>query len=539
MLLLPPMTPRRVTLAALLALTALAGACSDGALTASSIACRASTDCADGRVCDFNYCVAPGENKTTVMARIIPPANSDLLTQQIPALTFDAGSDWLIRLLEPVVLRGSVTPAGDAFTVNVPGELVVTTPGDIAGLDYSFSARSFDGLDGNDDGFTLRVLPGRYYVGTFRPDNDALPDHAFTLTPDVVATGRYDVTLPAAADYVTLSGRVRAHDYTPVGDARVVALLADDSVAGVTTTDSVHGFFSLTLPPSATTVRLKVSAPSAGPVFPDFTTEPLTPAADVDVEIPTLPAGSFLVEAKIQVLSRDPFGIVQYPAGLTVTIVGELAQGTLRRSATTDSDGVATLTVLPGAYECLVTTGPESAWASWHGRVTLASHSGSATKTPVSIELSYRTPVFGTVSDGSGVPVVSGTIYATRRVERGAHDILAVAPPPFKAAIADGAYQLAVDPGVYDLRVVPDASTGAPPLALRAVTVTSVPLELPVELPEPALAHLTVARPDGSFMSGVTVELYQPDPTTAEPVLLTKGTTSDAGYVDLLIPYSP
>ncbi|PKN54511.1 MAG: hypothetical protein CVU56_26265 [Deltaproteobacteria bacterium HGW-Deltaproteobacteria-14] len=533
------MTKTRLGLVALLALAALAGACSGGALTASSIACEASTDCADGRVCDFNYCVAPGENRTVVMARIIPPANSDLLTQQIPALTFDAGSDWLIRLLEPVVLRGSVTPTGDSFTVNVPGELVVTTPGDIAGLDYSFSTRSVDGLDVNGDGFTLRVLPGRTYAGTFRPDNAALPNYTFTLTPDVVATGRYDVMLPAAAEYVTIGGRVRAQDYTPVGDARVVALLADDSVAGVTTTDSVHGFFSLTLPPSAAAVRLKVSAPSAGPVFPDFTTEPLTPAADVDVEIPTLPAGSAPIEAKIQVLSRDPFGIVQYPTGLTVTIVGELAQGTLRRSGTTDADGVVTLTVLPGAYECLVTTGPESIWANWHGRVTLASHASAASKAPVTVELSYRTPLFGTVSDGSGGPVASGTIYATRRVERGAHDLLAIAPPPFKKAISAGSYQLDVDPGVYDLRVVPDASTGAPPLALRAVTVASVPLELPVELPEPALAHLTVARPDGTFMSGVTVELYQPDPTTAEPVLLTKGTTSDAGYVDLLIPYSP
>ncbi|TNF23902.1 MAG: hypothetical protein EP329_26300 [Deltaproteobacteria bacterium] len=532
------MTPRRGWLALWVALVAATGACNGGALTASSVACKASTDCADDRVCAFNHCVAPGQNTTTVQARIVPAANSELLTQQIPELSFADGPDWLIRLLEPAVVRGTVVPLGDAFTVNVPGEIEVTTPGDIPGLDYKFTARALDGLDGNDDGFTLRVLPGRHYTGTFRPDAPDLPDFDFTLTPDVIATGRFDIALPATADYVAIGGRVRTHDYIPVGGARIVALLSDNSVAGVTTTETDHGFFELTLPPGTDEIRLKVSAPADGPVFPDFTTEALTAAADLDVLVPTLPPGDQPFEATIQVLSRDAFGIFEYPAGLTVTVVGELDEGTLRRSATTDAEGIATLTVLPGSYECLVSTGSESPWASWHGRVLLTHRAGPSDKGPATVELAYRTPLYGSVSDASGVPVAAGTLYATRRIQRGDADVLVVAPPPFKLTIADGTFEGAVDPGTYDLRVVPDPSTGAPATTMRAISVTSLPLELPIDLPEPALAHLTVAAPDGTFMSGVSVELYQQDPETEEPVLLIKGTTNDAGYVDLIIPFT-
>ena len=523
----------------LLTLLGLLGACDAAELGAAlDLQCASAADCKDEQRCDFGHCVAPGPNRAVVQARIIPPANSDLLPQQLPALTFAAGPDWLIRLLEPVTLRGVVTPAGDSFTVNVPGELEVTTPGEIDGLDYRFTARVTDGVDQNGDGYALRVLPGRRYAGTFRADDKSLPPFAFTLTAEDVATGRFDVTLPRPADYVTLGGRLRHDDYTPVAGARIVALLPDDAVVGVTTSEPQRGLFSLTLPPGVTEVRLKVSAPSDGVVFPDFTTSPLAPATDVDLIVPALPAGTAVFSASLHVVAKDAYGVLQRPAGLTVTIVGDLAGGTLRRTATTDADGVETLDALPGAYECLVSTGPDSPWASWHGRVTLADYTTDALSAPVTLELAYRSPLFGAVSDASGVPLAAGTVYAMRRVDRAQGDVLAIAPPPFKAVIADGRYQLLVDPGVYDLRVAPDPATGAPPTTLRGVTVHGL-YDLPIELPEPALAHLTVARPDGTYMSDVSVELYLSDPETGAPVLLTKGVTNDTGFIDLLIPFIP
>src|SRR5690606_13332461 len=101
-------------------------------------------------------------------------------------------------------------------------------------------------------------------------------------------------------------------------------------------------------------------------------------------------------------------------------------------------------------------------------------------------------------------------------------------------------YQLVVDPGLYDVRVTPAADTGAPPTTTPAGVRVTTGLELPFDLPEPGIAHLTVADPDGSYLPGVTIELYWPDAPGAasdEPPLLTKGVTGDEGFVDLLIPF--
>lgn len=518
-----------------------APACSEGALDAPLGTCSGDNDCVDGRVCDFNYCVAPGANQLVMQARVVPPANTDLLPQQVPVLTFAEGPDRLIRLVEPAVVRGVVRPRGDSFTVNIPGELEVTTPGDLMGLDYRFSARVVDGVDASGLGFTLRLLPGRRYAGTFRADDRALPPFTFTLEPEAIATGRFDVLLPNRADYVEISGRVRAIDYTPIGDARVVALREDNSVVGITTSEPQRGQFSLTLPPDATSVRLKVSAPDEGVVFPDFTTELLSAAADLDLVVPALPIGASVIDVAVEVVGRDEFGLRQPVPGLTVNIIGDVSGGLLRRSAVTDADGVAIIRALPGEYECLISTSPDAPWASWHGRVRLDTYGAVPAYLPdvgeaVAIELAPRARLAGTVHDASGEPVARGAIHATRRVAREPDHLLTLAPPPFKANIVAGHYELLVDPGVYDLRVAPDADTGAPPTTLRGHEVIGQ-VELPIDLPEPALAHLTVARPDGTFLPGATIELYEVH--DGAPALLTKGTTSDGGYVDLLIPYAP
>lgn len=525
--------------AALLALAA--PACSEGALDVSVGACSSDNDCVDGRVCDFNHCVAPGQNQLVMQARVIPPANTELLPQQLPELTFAEGPDRLIRLVEPAVVRGVVRPRGDSFTVNVPGELEVTTPGEVAGLDHRFSARVVDGVDASGLGYTLRVLPGRRYAGTFRADDRTLPPFAFVLEPETIATGRFDVLLPNRADYVTIDGRVRAVDYTPIGGARVVALREDSSVVGITTSEPQRGQFSLTLPPDVTSVRLKVSAPDDGVVFPDFTTEPLSASGDADLVVPALPIGASVLDVAVEVVGPDEFGLRQPVPGLTVNIIGDVSGGLLRRSAVTNADGVAIIRALPGEYECLISTSPDARWASWHGRVRLDTYGAvpaylPETGEPVAIELAPRARLFGTVYDASGEPIARGAIHATRRVERDPEQLLTLAPPPFKASVVAGHYELFLDPGVYDLRVAPEPETGAPPVSLRGHAIAGQS-ELLIELPEPALAHLTVARPDGTFLPGATIELFALH--EGEPALLTKGTTSDGGYVDLLIPYTP
>src|SRR5690606_17699182 len=130
--LLSPPSLAALALVAGLALGWVAPGCAGGAVEALVGMCEADDDCADGRVCDFSHCVAPGLNRAVLQARVVPPANAELPPQQIPALTFDEGPDRLIRLVEPAIVRGVVRPRDDSFTVNVPGELEVTTPGEIS-----------------------------------------------------------------------------------------------------------------------------------------------------------------------------------------------------------------------------------------------------------------------------------------------------------------------------------------------------------------------------------------------------------------------
>jgi len=539
-------TPLALALAWLVPAVGLSG-CVEGEVSGQPAwLCVTDRDCDAGRVCDFSHCVAPGVNALTVHARLIPPANSGLVSQQVPELCFADGPDRLIHLLEPATLRGVVRPRGDSFTPNVPGELELRTPGDIPGLDYRFATVVHSGVDDQGDGFALRVLPGRHYRGSFRPDDRDIPSFAFEVLPEQVETGRLEVQLPAATDYVQLGGRLRAVDYTPVGGARIVALLADDSVAGVATTEGQRGQFAMTLPPGLTSARLRISAPTDGIVFPDFVTDPLAPSTDLDITIPELPAGIAPFDARVAVVAPDEEGDLTPMPGVTVTIVGDLGSGSLRRTGTTSADGVVSFLALPGAYECLVTTAPDSPFASWHGYVNLA---GSPTELlapdPARIELRRRAPLVGTILDDRGEPVIGGEVHASRRVERGTGHVLAIAPPPFRTQISsDGRYQMLVDPGSYDVRVIPSKMSGAPPVVLGGVVVGAGGLDLPFYLPSPGLAHITVARPDGTYMPGVSVELYLPAAErradeVEPPALLVRGTTGEQGFVDLLVPALP
>ncbi|PIE65935.1 MAG: hypothetical protein CSA24_01465 [Deltaproteobacteria bacterium] len=525
-------------------LLGLLGACADAGVTGDSGMCSADDDCADGLRCDQGHCVAQGVNALTVHARIVPPTSSGLLAQQVPALSFDEGSDRLIRLIAPATIKGVVRHSGDSFNPNIPGEIEARAAGDIPGIDHRFSATSWDGVNEQGFGFILDLMPGRYYAATFRASDRTLPPFEFTITPEDLEAGTLEITLPALSDYLRLDGRVRRADYTPVASARVVALDEASEVLASVMTEEVRGKFQLVLPPKAGKVRLKVQSPGDGPVFPDFVTDPIAPMGEVDITIPALPTGTEPFEARLRVVALDASNAPAPLPSVTVTIVGDLAGGTLRRTATTNSEGVARIETLPGAYECLVTTPPNSPWASWHGRVTLAAFSASDGG-PTEVLLDHRVPLFGLVGDAAGDPIEKGVLYASRRVARAAGDTLAIASPTWSVDIGLGEFQLLVDPGVYDLRVVPDAATGAPVTRIDGVEIGEGGRTLTLDLPAPALAHLTVADPDGDYLEGATIELYLPvetdDNTTTSdaPPLLVKGATGDRGYVDLLIPHVP
>jgi hypothetical protein len=528
----------------------LLGACADGAMLPDPRSCTEATECGDGLTCSFNHCVVDAPNTLDLKVRVTPPPPSGLLPQQLPSLSLAQGPDLLVKLIGPTLLRGGVRFESDTFSVNVPGSIELRTDGDIDGLDFSFTAASLSGVDRDGFGYSVHVLPGRQYVGTFRPEDPTLPRHVFVVSPEDVATGRFDVMLPARSAYQTVKGRVMRSDYVPIDNARVVVLTTAREVIGVASSEEVRGLFEVLVPPSVTEVLIKVESTSASKVFPEFVAGPFVLASDraepqlLDLIVPDLPAGTDPVTAVLKVYEQkvDTNFVdvgVEPAAGRAVTIVGIFDGGALRRTGTTDHNGEVTFSLLPGAYECLVSSPPHAAAASWHGHVNLGENDPYDAKARTTeITLGARPPLIGQVLDTFGNPVESGRLTFERRATWREGMSLVAAPAPFEVELGqDGLYATRVDPGVYDVTIAPDVSTGAPHSFETEVWVTEDGLRFDLSLPPPGLLHLTVASPEGSWLPGVRVELWADD-DMGEPRLFALGTTGERGYVDMLVPHT-
>lgn len=512
--------------------------------------CTKADECGAGLTCSFNHCVMAGPNTLELKVQVTPPPPSGLLPQQLPSLSLVSGPDLLVKLIGPATLKGVVRFTGDTFNLNVPGTITLRTDGDIAGLDYSFTTSSLSGVDRDGYGFTIALLPGRRYVGTFRPEDPALPRHTFGLSAEEVASGRFDVLLPARATYRRFIGRVMRSDYLPVAGARAVVLTPAKEVIGVATSEDPLGLLEVLVPPSVGEVLVKVESTATSPVFPEFIAGPFTlgPSTDtpeaLNLVIPDLPTGAEPVTAILKVLEQkvDAQFIatgVEPAVGRTVTIVGIFDGGALRRTGVTDQNGEVSFSLLPGAYECLVSSPSHTAAATWHGRINLGEADPTAKAVRLTeLTLSARPPLIGQVLDAFGEPVESGRLTFERRVNWREGMSLVAAPAPFEVELGlDGLYATRVDPGVYDVTIAPDPETGAPHHFETEVWVTEEGLRFDVELPPPGLLHLTVATPDGTWLPGVRVELWADD-DKGQPRLFALGTTGSRGYVDVLVPHT-
>ncbi len=553
----------RFALLGLAAALASSGAgCSADDPAAHPRVCSDDRDCAAGLVCSFDYCSVAQATALPLRARIQPPAALGLLQQQLPELTLDPVRGNTITLRQPVVIVGRVRNEDDALSTNLPGELEALTPGDIPGLDYRFTTRSLDGLDDLGHGYTLRLLEGRDYVVTFRPDDRDTPPHSFTLSADDIARGGCpskepaaepvphevcaDITLPKRADYIRFQRFVRlgSAELTPVAGARVSVELSDGRALPEVTTDAEKGSFDVTLPPDAERVRVRITAPSTGLLFPDFESEWLDATPDDGVTaiiIPALPPNLTEFEATVSVVAPAADGALAPVSGLSLSMFGHLEGGSLRRSATTDADGIARFSALPGAYEILVSVPPGLGYAARRVKLTLDAPA-TLSDEPVPIALEPRVLLGGPVRDAANRLVKAGSVIATLRPEKDANDSLSVATAPFQAPIdSSGRFDMLVDRGTYDIRVLPNNYTGAPAIRLAGVSVTG-PTELLVALPAPTLAHLQILGPDKVPIPSAIVELFTDEAredAALPPPLLVKDTTGSRGTVDLLVPFLP
>ena len=517
-------------------------------------ACNVASDCGgDALTCSVGYCVAEGTNSLTLRARIVVPPSSTLVSQQIPALDLSQGDAITVALVEPVMLWGVVANKGDTFVSNLAGEIEARASGDLPWLDHRFTARSFDGLDQDGHGYELAVLPGRDYEVIFRPDDKTIPPHAFTLTADEAVDGKHDILLPAKDEYVQLGVHVRLGEDQPIPGARLTVLMPDGRGLPTVTIDTVQSVASLKLPPGTAEVRVRVEAPADGPVFPEFVSEPFAPTDGVKISVPPLPPSMAEFDAEIRVLTsaETTDGEREPVQGVTLALLGHLEGGTLRRSASTDSEGVARFRALPGAYDVHVIVPNGKAWGSTVAKLNLTPpprEGGAPSEAPSSddeedseapmptIVLPDRPRISGTVIDASGTPVHEGVVVARRRVQPDADGGLVIAPSPVELSLTEnGTFSAPVDAGTWDIAIRPAAHTGAPTDAISGIAL-SADEAFEFRLRDPGLAFLTLVDGDGNPQADVTVELFLADQDD-DPLVLAKGTTGEDGSVALLIPH--
>lgn len=513
-------------------------------------ACSNDGDCAGSLICAQQHCIAPGSNAVGLRARIQPPASAELLEQQVPLLDLSTSPSVQVTLVRPVRLTGTVREAGNPGSTNEPGELEARAEGDIPGFDYQFLGPSFDGLGFANYGYELRLLPGRSYQVTFRPDDASLPPHVFELPAWQVTDGTLDFEIPARSSYVTFKGLVAWAGGAPIAGAGVTLLLPDGRAMSRRTTNE-EGLFEVLLPPATPTVSVRVEAPNDGPLFPEL----LLAAVPTDiqsnpddvaitaVEIPGLPTGYEAFEAQVAVHAPTNDGGSTPLSGFSVSLFGHLEGGVLRRFAVTDGDGVAAFQALPGAWEVLVEVPPGLDWAGGIHKLNLQLTAANEPPAPAVLVLPPRPRLALAVVDHAGGAVPAGQVEARRRLDPGADEALVLEAAPTQEDLDSvGIVDIPVDPGTYDIRIVPDASTGAPAWTMTGVVVEE-DTAFTVTLPSPGLAHITVLTPDGDILPDVTVKLYladdQPGPYGTRPPLLHQGLTDAGGTVDLLVPFVP
>ncbi len=514
-------------------------------------ACSTSADCDNGLVCEASHCIAAGANAIALSARILPPSTSSLLEQHVPDLSLSTGPAVTVTLVEPVTLYGTVDRAQDPQPTE-GGDIDARAEGDIAGFNYRFSAPALEGLTESGIGYELLLLPGRDYEVTFRPADTALPPHTFLLEAADVVEGQFDIPLPAVSEHSMFKGIVRWQSGEAIPDAEVTVLLSGGR-ALPTRLSGPNGHFEALVPPGSGSVSVRVDAPEAGPLFPQFEVAevPVDPNPVWDdvvasaLEIPNLPAGYGPFEARVSVHAPIGGGAAgEAMVGVPVNLYGHLEGGVLHRTAITGVDGVATFDALPGAWEILLAMPLDSLFESAVHKVNLQLDESGAPPDMVELVVAVRPTLTLDIADAYGAPVVDGVVEATRRPDAAEDQALTLSGFSVSADLDEGGVAvLALDSGTYDVRVEPSSSTGAPAMTMTGVVVAAT-TSFTVPLPEPGLALVTVVTAAGEALPNATVELYAAAPASQatagdRPPVLHEGVTDVEGAVGLLVPFVP
>ncbi len=481
------------------------------------------SDCVAGLRCyQARFCVAATVTDTPVIIRVSPPADSGFVVEQFDVTLTGASQNEPRKLVltEPAVIHGTVTQKGNLLSASIPGTLLVTAPGAVAGRDLMFQATSYSALKrfpGTDapQGYELRVQKGQSYALAFWPQSEDIPPHYSSLTAGD-SIDQWNLVLPAESELKTLTGRIVAGANKPIVGLRV--WLRDDAGQAWSTrgTTDATGQYSFKVDPTAPPARLvfgpdsTVSADQAGSLPSGEVAAPLD-VTTVASELPVIHLTQLPPAATTVLHVRGPDG--QPLAGAAVRYVMKvtdlpddvtLARLNLIWNTMTDATGSAQV-VAPPLLGDLTITPPPKAIAARMQLIATTLVPGDQ-----EIDLQSRVRVTGTVKDFASRSVPDAQV-TLREVESdgepsdtdGDEATFSTSPD------ADGNFAVWVDPGKYAVWVEPSPGTSLARVMARIDEVTADTAANPwhLVLPPPMVLVGEILTQSGLPLLGVQIDV--------------------------------
>jgi hypothetical protein len=332
-------------------------------------------------------------------------------------------------------------------------------------------------------------------------------------------------------------------------------------VSNAPTTQS-NGMFQLVLP-SATAAAgtpLTLQLTSQSQADPWFVSNPLSLPPPSSLAI-MLPAYSNLNQFNLAVQSADDSTVKISAAVVRAqTTIGTNTVGTTEfaRSGTTNANGVASLSLLPGnqnaalSYSITVTPPANSPYASQCAGPFDVRAGGSAVNspsapslTPTPIVLATRPVLIGTVTDGSGYQVANVLVTATPGPLASGACTAASTSPSSTTSDSNGVFALPLDPGTYQLDYDPPSGSSAPrftePTPLVVGVSASGTIAHNVQLPAGGLVQGVATSAGGATpLSSATIRIFEPRCTgtdcTTPPWLRGQTVTDGNGNFQVVVP---
>jgi Carboxypeptidase regulatory-like domain len=505
------MSPQRPIRALALALSVAAGAA-----CASSAASNSSSNTGSGGTsgCLTSDCVSRLSGSKTWAVEIDPPSTSAAALTELLDVNWGAGPVMLTADAQTMVAASFQAASGGA--VPSMANVALTFSPQIGGRpDLTFEASAVG--TATDAASATLVVPlaavGRMatlQLIPLSPSDQQSPPLSFPVS---VAETLPPETLPAS--YQSMGGTLLSAFMTPLASTFVARAFQSGSLVSNAPLTGPDGTFQLLLGTLAPTgsVIVELTPQDQGGPDPWYTSAALAPGSNLgQIVLPTYSSPNVF---KITVAAADenvPVGgaLVQAQA-----IVGSNPAGTtdFLGTGTTAADGTVNLSLLPGTektalpYQLTVIPPASSIYATQclPPVGVIAGGTAAAPASLLTVGLSRRPMLSGTVTTASGTPVANVAITAT--AGPGSTGSCPAVSASGKAD-ANGNFSLPLDPGTYQLDFDPPGGSSAPRLTQLAVAVPA-PVPYNVTLPAAALIQGTVYGPDQTPLPFATVRIFE------------------------------